>query len=59
MDILYAFAKSIDVLTKKLDTDAVPAGSDYHALWDTAVFLMQIEDSKGNVAGNALTTFNP
>jgi len=59
VDILYAFAKSIDVLTKKLDTDAVPGGADYHALWDTAVFLMQIEDSKGNVAGNALTTFNP
>lgn len=59
VDILYCFAHSIDTLTKKLDTDAVPAGSNYHALWDTAIFLMQIVDSKGNVTGNALTTFNP
>jgi hypothetical protein len=59
VDILYAFVHSLDVLTAKLDTDAVPSGTDYHALWDTANILMQVEDSKGNIAGNALTKFNP
>jgi hypothetical protein len=59
VDILYCFVHSLDTLTKKLDTDAVPSGSDYEALWDTANILMQVEDSKGNVAGNALTQFNP
>jgi hypothetical protein len=59
VDILYCFAHSIDTLTKKLDLDGTVTDTNYHALWDTAVFLMQIEDSKGNLAGNALTTFDP
>jgi len=59
VDIIYCFVHSIHVLTAKLDTDAVPSGSNYEALWDTANILMQVEDSKGNIAGNALTKFNP
>lgn len=54
-NILYAF----DVFTKKLDSDGTVTDTTYHALWDTAVFLMQIQDSKGNVRGNALTKFMP
>ncbi len=58
-DILYAFVHSIDTLAQKLDDDGTVTDTDYEALWDTANILMQVEDSKGNVAGNALTQFNP
>lgn len=59
VDLLAQFVNSIDVLTKKLDDDGTVNGTNYEALWDTAVFLIQIEDSKGNRYGNALTKFNP
>jgi hypothetical protein len=59
LDILYAFVHSEDILAKKLDLDGTVTDTDYEALWDTANILMQVEDSKGNVAGNALTQFNP
>jgi hypothetical protein len=58
-DILYAFVKSIHVLTDQLDDDGTVTDTNYEALWDTANILMQVEDSKGNVAGNALTKFDP
>lgn len=59
VDCLAQIVNSIDVLTKKLDLDGTVTDTNYEALWDTAAILMQIEDSKGNVYGNALTTFNP
>jgi hypothetical protein len=59
VDILYCFVHSIHVLTDKLDDDGTVTDTDYEALWDTANILMQVMDSKGNIAGNALTTFNP
>jgi hypothetical protein len=59
VDILYAMVRSIHVLTDKLDDDGTVTDTNYEALWDTANILMQVEDSKGNVAGNALTKFNP
>jgi len=59
VDILYAFVHSIHTLTDKLDDDGTVTDTDYEALWDTANILMQVEDSKGNIAGNALTKFNP
>jgi len=59
VDILYAMVRSIHVLTDKLDDDGTVTGTNYEALWDTANILMQVEDSKGNIAGNALTQFNP
>jgi hypothetical protein len=59
VDILYAFVKMIHVLTDKLDDDGTVTGTNYEALWDTAVILMQVENSRASVAGNALTTFNP
>jgi hypothetical protein len=59
VDVLYAMVRSIHVLTDKLDDDVTVTDTDYEALWDTANILMQVQDSKGNVAGNALTTFNP
>jgi hypothetical protein len=51
--------RSIHVLTDKLDDDGTVTDTNYEALWDTANILMQVEDSKGNIAGNALTKFNP
>ncbi|MDD5540749.1 MAG: hypothetical protein PHG61_08665 [Candidatus Marinimicrobia bacterium] len=59
VDILYAFVHSIHVLCDKLDDDTTVTDTDYEALWDTANILMQVQDSAGNIAGNALTTFNP
>jgi len=59
VDYLYACVKAIDVLTKKLDLDGTVTDVTYEALWDTANILMQVENSRGDVAGNALTKFNP
>ena len=55
VDLLYSIVDSIETLTEKLDTDAVPAGSDYEALWFTATILMRVENSAGNVVGNDIT----
>ena len=55
VNLLYAIVDSIETLTEKLDTDAVPAGSDYEALWFTATILMRVENSQGNVVGNTIT----
>lgn len=59
VNLLAAMIYSIDVLTKKLDADGTVNSTDYHATYDTAIILMQVEDSFGNVRGNALTKFNP
>ena len=58
-DLLYDFVRSIHVLTDKLDDDGTVTDTNYEALWDTATILMQVENSAGSIAGNALTTFNP
>lgn len=59
VDILYAFVKMIHVLTDKLDDDVTVTDITYESLWDTANILMQVENSRASVAGNALTKFNP
>ncbi|MEN6423310.1 MAG: hypothetical protein ABFD76_15325 [Smithella sp.] len=59
VDLLANAVYSVDVLTKKLDADGTVTDTNYEALWDTAVILMQIEDSKRNIRGNALTKFLP
>lgn len=59
IDCLANIVYSFDVFTKKLDADGTVTDTNYHALWDTATILMQIEDSKGNIRGNALTKFLP
>jgi hypothetical protein len=59
VDLLAMIVHSFDTFTKKLDADGTVTDTTYHALWDTAVFLLKIEDSKGNAYGNALTTFMP
>jgi hypothetical protein len=59
VDILYAFVHSLDTLAQKLDDDGTVTDTTYEALWDTANILMQVEDGMANVAGNALTKFNP
>lgn len=56
VDLLYAIVNSITTLAAKLDTDAIPAGTDYKALWFTATILMRVENSKGSVVGNTPTT---
>ncbi len=56
VDLLYAIVYSLYLLTAKLDTDAVPSGSNYAALWFTATILMRVQNSQGNVVGNDPTT---
>lgn len=55
VNLLYAIVYSIQTLTAKLDTDALPSGTDYEALWFTATFLMRVENSQGSVVGNTIT----
>ncbi len=55
VDLLYAIVYAMSIFTAKLDTDEVPAGSDYKALWYTATILMRVENSKGSVVGNSPT----
>jgi len=55
VNLLYAIVNSITTLAAKLDTDAVPAGSNYNALWYTATILMRVENSQGSVVGNTIT----
>jgi hypothetical protein len=56
VDLLYAIVYILSLLTAKLDTDAVPSGSDYKALWYTATILMRVENQQGSVVGNDPTT---
>jgi hypothetical protein len=55
VNLLFAIVHGIETLTKKLDTDAVPAGANYEALWFTATILMRVENSQGSVVGNDIT----
>ena len=55
VDLLYAIVYSLYLLTAKLDTDAVPSGSNYAALWYTATVLMRVQNTRGSVAGNTIT----
>jgi hypothetical protein len=55
VDLLYAIVHAHTTLTAKLDTDAVPGGSNYNALWYTATILMHIENQQGDVVGNDIT----
>lgn len=59
VDLLAMFFHATDTLDKKLDLDGTVTDTDYEALCDTAILLMQIQDSKGGLYGNALTTFDP
>jgi hypothetical protein len=55
VDLLYAIVHAHATLTAKLDTDAVPSGSNYTALWYTATILMHVENQQGSVVGNDIT----
>jgi hypothetical protein len=59
VNLLANMVYSIHVFTDKLDDDGTVTDTNFEALWDTAAILMQIEDSKGNIRGNALTKFLP
>jgi hypothetical protein len=53
--LLYALVNAHATLTAKLDTDAVPSGSNFTALWYTATILMHVENQQGSVVGNDIT----
>ena len=55
VEILCNILDCIETMTETLDTDALPAGSDYEALWFTATILMRVQDSLGLYAGNDIT----
>lgn len=57
VDCLYNLFNCIETLTEQLDADGGVTDTDYEALWFTAVCLMRIEDSKGNVVGNDSSTY--
>lgn len=59
VDCLSQIINSLDVLTQKLDADGTVTDENYEALCDTAILLLQIEDSKGNVYGNATDAYLP
>lgn len=58
-DLLYDFVNAWETLCEKIDADATagapPAASNYEALWYTATVLLKVENSGGNVLGNAQT----
>ncbi|MGP8154371.1 MAG: hypothetical protein ACLQBQ_09580 [Smithella sp.] len=55
VDLLAAIVDSITTMTQMLDADATVTGKNYTATWYTATILMLIENSSGNVYGNAST----
>jgi len=55
VDIICNILDCLETLTEKLDTDAVPSGSNYEALWFTATVLLRVQDSLGLYAGNDIT----
>lgn len=57
-DIFYSFVNAWETLCEQLDTDGAttpPTDTNYEALWYTATVLMRVENSQGNVLGNAET----
>jgi hypothetical protein len=54
-NLLYAIVDSLETLTEKLDTDAIPSETDYEELWFTDTILMRVENSAGSVVGNDIT----
>jgi len=57
VDWLYNTVDALETLTEQLDTDTTPADDDYEATWFTATCLINVENSQGNVVGNASTSF--
>jgi hypothetical protein len=55
VDLLAAIVNSITTLTQMLDADATVTGKNFTATWYTATILMLIENSTGNIYGNAST----
>ena len=55
VEILCNILDCIETMTETLDSDALPAGSNYEALWFTATILMRVQDSLGLYSGNDIT----
>jgi hypothetical protein len=55
VDLICKILDALETICETLDTDAVPAGSDYEALWFTATVLLRVQDSLGLYAGNDIT----
>lgn len=56
IEVLYNIVNAIETLTEQLDADGTVTDTDYEALWFTATILVRIQNSKGNVVGNDITT---
>lgn len=56
IEVLYNIVNAIETLTEQLDADGTVTDTDYEALWFTATILMRVQNSKGNVVGNDITT---
>jgi len=52
VDLLYMILDSLETITEQLDADGTVTDTDYEALWYTAIVLMKVENSVGNVLGN-------
>jgi hypothetical protein len=56
LEVLYNLVDAIETLTEQLDADTGVTDTNYEALWFTATILMRVQNSKGNVVGNDITT---
>lgn len=56
IEVLYNIVDAIETLTEQLDADGTVTDTNYEALWFTATILMRVQNSKGNVVGNDITT---
>jgi len=57
-DLFYAILNGWETLCEQLDVDGAttpPTDTNYEALWYTATVLMRVQNSQGNVLGNAQT----
>ena len=52
VDWFYNAINAIETLTEQLDADGDVTDVNYEALWFTAIILMRVENSQGNVLGN-------
>lgn len=54
-DLFYDFINGWETMCEQLDADGTVTDTTYEALWYTATVLMKVENSQGNVLGNAQT----
>ncbi len=52
IDLFYNILDGIETLTEQLDLDGTITDTNYEALWYTAVVILKVENSQGNLMGN-------